>query len=341
MKHVLKAALAAAFILALASVSCANKEEKLPDGLYARIDTNRGQMVINLEYRKAPLTVVNFVGLAEGSLEGTMGTPFYDGLTFHRIDEGFAVMGGDPAADGTGDPGWNFPDEINPDLRHDSIGVVGMSNHGENTNGCQFYITLAEAPYLDDRYTIFGSVVRGLDVLKKIKVQDRIEKITIERVGDAAKAFKTNQAAWNELFASAAAVVREKFQKARAAQIAQIKARWPELKDVPNGFMMYTVKEGSGQKIERFWLVNVAYRGMLPDGTIFDQSDARGGPIEFEVGAGQVIPGWDMVMMDMKKGEKRIIAIPPEYAYGPDGYRGIIPPNSYLIFELEVTGYTE
>lgn len=341
MRNAIKAALSAALILALSAVSCGARDEKLPDGLYARISTNRGQMVVNLEYRKAPLTVVNFVGLAEGTLEGTMGTPFYDGLTFHRVEADFAVMGGDPAGDGTGDPGWNFPDEISPDLRHDTIGVMGMSNHGENTNGCQFYITLAEAPYLDNIYTIFGSVVRGLDVLKKIKPEDRIESIRIERVGDAAKAFKTDQAAWNELYAVAAGAARERFLKARAAQVAQIKASWPDLKEGPNGFLMHTIKEGTGQLIERFWLANVAYRGMLPDGTVFDQSSAHGGPIEFEVGAGQVIPGWEMVVLDMKKGEKRLVAIPPEFAYGPDGYGKLIPPNSYLIFELEVTGYTE
>lgn len=342
MRSAMKTALAAAAIAVsiVLAFSCAGKDA-LPEGLYARISTARGDIVVNLEYRKAPLTVVNFVGLAEGTLEASSGVPFYDGLTFHRVEPDFVIQGGDPAGDGSGDAGYNFPDEINPDLRHDAMGVVAMANHGANTNGSQFYITLGEAGYLDGKYSIFGNVIRGLDVIKKIKKGDLIQKIRIERIGAEAQAFKTDQAAFNALYASAAEAARERFQRSRAATIAQIKARWPGLVEGPNGFLNQVLKQGSGPVIRRFWLANVAYKGMLPDGTVFDDSSLHGGSIEFEVGAGNVIPGWEMLVMDMKKGEKRLVAIPPEFAYGQKGYAGVIPPDSYLVFELEVTGYTE
>ncbi len=342
MKYARTAGLAAlAIALAALALSCA-RQDRLPDGLYARIETDRGLIVVNLEYRKAPLTVANFIGLAEGSLDATGGVPFYDRLSFHRVEEGFVIQGGDPAGDGSGDPGYNFPDEINPDLHHDSMGVVAMANHGTDTNGSQFYITLDEAAYLDGRYTIFGNVIRGLDVIKKIRKGDLIRRVTIERVGTDAQGFKTDQATWNALYASAIQGAQDRYLRSRAAMVEGIKQRWPGLVEGPNGFLNQVIAEGTGEVMRRFWLVNMAYKGMLPNGTVFDQSSNHGGPIEFELGAGQVIPGWEMVAMDMKLGEKRLVAIPPEFAYGPTGYgNGVIPPNSYLVFELEVTGFTE
>lgn len=334
--------LAALFlILPLVFTACSRKEEKLPDGLYARIKTARGEITVNLEYKKAPMTVTNFVGLAEGSLEGTGGLPFYDGLIFHRVEEDFAIMGGDPAGNGTGDPGWLFPDEIVPEFSHDMMGVVGMSNYGRNTNGSQFYITLAPALYLDGSYTVFGNVIRGLDILKKIKAGDRITSIRIERVGEAAKAFKADQESWNTLYAEAAERAVEENKQIRAATIRRIQSIWPELEEKNNGFLVHIMQKGTGQKVRRFGLATVDYIGMLPDGTVFDQSRLHGGPIQIEVGTGYVIPGWDLILADMQVGERRLVAIPPEFGYGSSGYGGVIPGNSYLIFELEVTAYEE
>ncbi len=334
----LKASLVIAAILSLASVYSCKASPRLPAGLYARIDTPKGAMTIALAYDKAPLAVANFVGLAEGSLASYQGRHFYDGLTFHRVEEGFVIQGGDPVGDGTGDPGYNFPDEFDPALRHDAPGVVAMANHGADTNGCQFYITLAAAPMLDDSYTVFGHVIEGLDVVQKIAPGDVMSKVSIIRVGDEAKAFKTDQEAWNRYYGPAAEGSMARTRATRKLVVDRIMAKWPELEEQANGILTKTLKQGSGQLIRRHSLVKVEYKGMLPDGRVFDQSILHGGPIEFELGTGQVILGWDMVVMEMKKGEKRIVAIPPEFAYGTMGVTGVIPPNSYLVFELEVTG---
>lgn len=331
------AALAAAFL-----ASCGGKPADLPDGLYARVDTNRGSMFIYLEHELAPLAAANFLGLAEGLLDATMGKPFYDGLKFHRYEEGFVLQGGDPAGDGSGGPGYVFPDEFHPRLRHDAIGVIGMANYAPNTNGSQFYLTLDATPNLDDRYATFGRVVRGLDVLKKLRAGDRIEKIRMLKVGGAVAAYRPDQARWQAALESAtqAAIERMRAQKEIAAQ--QIQARWPGLERRDDGFMVKVLEEGSGPTIRRFWLAKVSYKGMLPNGQVFDDSSLRGQPIEFEVGSAQVIPGWDKMVMEMKKGERRLVAIPPEFAYGPDGAAGgRIPPNSYLIFEMKIEDYTE
>jgi peptidyl-prolyl cis-trans isomerase A (cyclophilin A) len=169
-------------------------------GTYARFDTSLGQFTIRLFEKEAPRTVANFIGLAEGTKEwthpGTRATekrPYYDGLLFHRVIDGFMLQGGDPLGQGYGGPGYTFEDEFHPALRHSKAGTLSMANAGPNTNGSQFFITLAPTPHLDGRHSVFGEVVEGLDVVKKIgKVptnrQDRplqdvvMRKVTIERV---------------------------------------------------------------------------------------------------------------------------------------------------------------
>lgn len=341
MRTMKASAAVAAAILSLASVVSCRAAPRLPAGLYAKIDTAKGSVTIALAYDKAPLAVANFVGLAEGTLASYQGRRFYDGLAFHRVEEGFVIQGGDPAGDGSGDPGYNFPDEFDPSLRHDAPGVVAMANHGADTNGSQFYITLAAAPALDDSYTVFGHVVEGMDVVQKIAAGDVMTKVTILRVGDEAKAFQTDQEAWNRYYGPAAEGSKARVRATRKLVVDRILAKWPGLEQRPTGIMTKTLKEGAGPVITRGSLVKVAYKGMLPDGRVFDQSILHGEPFEFELGTGQVIIGWDLVIMEMKKGEKRVVAIPPEYAYGTMGVAGVIPPNSYLVFELEVTDVTE
>jgi peptidylprolyl isomerase len=173
--------------------------EDLGDGLFAVIDTTRGQIVIKLAYDKVPLTVSNFTALAEGTMATAKGKPFYDGLTFHRVIADFMIQGGDPTGTGRGGPGYKFRDEFDPSLRHDGPGVLSMANAGPNTNGSQFFITHKATPWLDGKHTVFGRVVRGQDVVNAIRRGDKINTVRIVRNGAAASAFRPDQASFDKL----------------------------------------------------------------------------------------------------------------------------------------------
>ena len=176
----------------ISCVSAVNPQEGLDDGLYAKINTDKGEMLLKLEYEKAPLTVANFVGLAEGKLYNTAkeeGQPFYDGLTFHRVIGDFMIQGGDPSGNGTGGPGYKFQDEIDPTLKHNRAGTLSMANAGPGTNGSQFFITHKATPHLDGRHTVFGYVLKGQEVVDAIRQGDEINSIKIIRVGEKAKNF--------------------------------------------------------------------------------------------------------------------------------------------------------
>jgi peptidylprolyl isomerase len=327
---------AVAFVLLASTFLSCQQVPNLPEGLYARLDTDKGQVMVKLEYEKAPLTVGNFVGLAEGSLTATKGKHFYDGLIFHRVEPGFVVQGGDPQGDGTGGPGYSFPDEISPDLVYDNPGVLGMANAGPGTNGSQFFITLRAAPFLNGRYSVFGKVVSGMDVVQKIVKGDKLNKVEIFRIGAAAKAFKSDQAAFDQRLASAADAAKKLADAQRSEALASIAKQWPDLKPDQDGIYQKVLKKGSGLPPEKGQKVSVNYKGSFLDGTVFDQSSLHGGPFQFTVGTGQIIEGWDKVVSTMKKGEKRFVILPPELAYGAQGAGGVIPPNAFLAFEIEV-----
>ena len=327
-----------AFVLTLLAVpiqSCSAQTAR-PDGMYAIMKTNRGTIVITLEFEKAPMTVGNFVGLAEGSLDATKGKHFYDGLTFHMVVANFVVQGGDPVGDGTGGPGYRFPDEIVPELKHDGPGVVSMANAGPNTNGSQFFITLEAAPWLDGKHSVFGKVIEGMDVVKQIQQGDRIESITIQRVGTKAKSFDSSQQAWDQRLSAAYATLNALNKQKRDSDLELIAQKWPDLQVDENGIFQKIVRKGFGSMPAPGSKVSVIYKGMLLDGTVFDQSALSGSPFAFTIGQGEVIDGWDLVISTMRKGEKRMIIIPPELAYGAQSIGDVIPPNSFLVFEIEL-----
>jgi peptidylprolyl isomerase len=317
----------------------APNDAALGNGLFARISTNRGDIVIRLEFQKTPLTVCNFVALAEGKMDITRGRPFYNGLTFHRVISNFMIQGGDPQGNGMGGPGYQFPDEFDSGLKHDGSGVLSMANAGPGTNGSQFFITHSAQPHLDGKHTVFGRVVEGQNVVNAIRQGDRIEKITIIRNGPNANAFKADQAAFDKLLAEARAAGAAALKAKREQDIAQIEKKYPNTAQTPSGIRYIIQKQGAGVKPVPGQTVSVAYKGRLLSGKIFDDSDLRGRPIEFQAGTGRVIAGWDEIVIDMKPGEKRLAIIPPELAYGAqDVGPGIIPPYSFLIFEMELKG---
>jgi peptidylprolyl isomerase len=311
-------------------------ETALGNGLFARIATNQGDILLRLEYQKAPLTVCSFVALAEGKMNASQGKPFYDGLSFHRVIADFMIQGGDPLGNGTGGPGYRFPDEIDPSLKHDRSGVLSMANAGPGTNGSQFFITHKETPWLDGKHTVFGRVVQGQDVVNAIKQGDTIKKITIIRNGPEADAFKADQEAFDTLLREKTAAALAEARNQREKALAEIAAKYPNLTQTSSGLRYTILSAGKGEKVQTGATVMVNYKGMFLSGEVFDNSDFHGGPMELPAGVQKVIPGWDETLLDMRQGEKRLVVIPPELAYGDQGAGEVIPPNTFLVFEMEL-----
>ena len=325
-------------------------------GLYAQFVTSEGNFTVRLFDQEAPKTVENFVGLAEGTKHysktagqppSAQGKPLYDGLVFHRVIPDFMIQGGDPEGTGRGGPGYQFADEIDPTLKHDGPGVLSMANSGPASNGSQFFITHKETPWLDGKHSVFGRVVEGQDVVNKIAGGDKMNSVRILRIGEKAKAFKGDEAQFAELLKKVESkriaeqqARSEKDKKLLDDYFAELNTKFPDkLKTSPSGLKYVVTKEGAGDKPVKGKAVKVHYTGKLPNATVFDSSVKRGRPIEFLIGEGRVIKGWDEALSDMKKGEQRILIIPPDLAYGERGYGGVIPPNATLIFEVELVDF--
>ncbi len=310
----------------------------LEDGLYAKMDTDQGIILIRLFYDKVPLTVTNFAGLARGTMNTVTkkGKKFYDGLTFHRVISDFMIQGGDPTGTGRGGPGYQFPDEFHPELKHDGPGILSMANSGPDTNGSQFFITHKATPWLDSKHSVFGRVVKGMDVVNAIKQNDTIKRIEIIAKGADAEAFRTDQAGFDALMKAKKAQKDADRDKELAAFKKQMLEKHPGAVSLESGLMYVPVTPGSGPAAVKGDSVQVHYTGLLSNGKKFDSSRDRGQPIRFTLGQREVIPGWDIGIAGMKKGENRRLLIPYPLAYGERGYPGVIPPKATLIFDVEL-----
>lgn len=308
---------------------------KQPDGMYAKLETTKGDIYLMLEYQKTPMTVANYVGLAEGAIKNTAkkeGVPYYDSLEFHRVIPNFMIQGGCPQGTGMGDPGYKFADEIDTSLKHVGPGILSMANAGPGTNGSQFFITHVATPWLDGKHTVFGHVVQGQDVVNKIMAGDRIKHLIILRKGkdaekfDAAKVFETEKAG----------MAAKNEAKAKAAMEAQNKVlteKYGNAKTTASGLRYIVEKEGTGAMPTESSNVTVHYTGIFLDGSKFDSSVDRGEPATFPLN--RVIAGWTEGVQMMKEGGKIKLLCPPNLAYGEAGRPGI-PANSWLVFDIEL-----
>ena len=306
------------------------------DGMYLKMHTNRGDIYLQLEFEKVPMTVGNFVGLAEGTIKNTAkadGVPFYDGLKFHRVIPNFMVQGGDPQGTGAGGPGYKFPDEFDTTLKHVGPGILSMANAGVGTNGSQFFITHVKTDWLDGKHTVFGHVVKGQDVVDSIKQNDTLKTVTVLRKGKKAEAFDAAK-----VFEFEKGNVSVKAEaKAKAEQAAMDKTlneTYGSAKTTASGLRYITEKEGTGASPLATNQVTVHYTGTLLNGKKFDSSVDRGQPATF--GLNQVIKGWTEGLQLMKVGGKTKFIIPPALGYGANGAGGVIPPNAWLVFDVEL-----
>jgi peptidylprolyl isomerase len=361
-----------ALVIIASFYSCKEDNNNLPDGLYAKIETNKGEIIVQLDYEKAPITVANFVTLAEGkneyvTNENIKNRPFYDGLKFHRVIENFMIQGGDPLGTGSGDAGYRFKDEIT-DLRFDKGGVLAMANNGPATNSSQFFITHIETPWLDGKHTIFGHVVgNGMEAVNKILQDDYMSKVTIIRNGDAAKKFDAvkvfhdyfiveaeNQKKQAAIDTENKRIFNEKYKTVIDAKVKSFAALKAKATKTKSGLEFVITKKSGGAKPKAGTGIFIHYAGFLENGTLFDSSiesvcktfgtfdpnrAAQNGyqPIPFQAGKKDgMIPGFIEGIEQLSFGDKAVIFIPSKLGYGEAGAGGVIPPNANIIFEIEL-----
>jgi len=379
--------------ISLAQTKNAKPKPVVLEGIFAEIYTNKGKIALQLEFQKTPITVANFITLAEGKNEfvtnDRKGKPYYDGLKFHRVIANFMIQGGCPLGTGAGDPGYKFKDEFDPSLKHDKPGILSMANSGPATNGSQFFITHKDTPWLNNKHSIFGHVIEGQKVVDAIAQDDVIEKVVIVRKGKLAKNFNAEkvfseymkmkpeldkkEAEENRIKAEANAKLeaerkqkeaeakaiadkemKEKLGPLLAAKVAELAALKAKTTTTASGLQYSILQKGTGVKPTEGKDIYVHYAGYLEDGTLFDSSyeainkmygkfdqnraNQNGyQPFPFKYGSkGGLIPGFLEGINNMNFNDKAIFFIPANLGYGERGAGNVIPPNSNIIFEVEI-----
>lgn len=362
-------ALLAVLVLALSCKS--SKYADLGDGIFADIQTTKGDIVVRLEHQKTPVTVANFVSLAEGTnpfvSDKYKERRYYDGIIFHRVMKDFMIQTGDPDGLGTGNPGYRFKDEFNDSLIHSKKGILSMANGGPKTNGSQFFITHKATPWLDGIHTVFGEVIAGIDIVDSIAnvptyqepnrkdkpvTELKMNKVEIIRNGKEAKKFDAVQV-MTDYFAEEEAQ-EAAFKKMKTDLAAEIALQQEGQEALPSGLKILSIKKGSGEQPKIGQNVMVKYAGYLIDGTLFDsnyedvsvkhnkfnlQRKQQGGyepvPMTYSMEAG-LIAGFKEGLLTMKVGDKVRLFIPSHLGWGSQGSRGVIPPNADVVFDLEI-----
>lgn len=348
-------------LVSLFFISCKEDQYKdLGDGIYADIKTSKGNIIVVLEYEKTPITVANFITLAQGKnpfvSQEYKEKPFYDGLKFHRVINDFMIQGGDPLGDGTGGPGYKFKDEFNPSLKHSKAGILSMANAGEKTNGSQFYITHKETPWLDFKHTVFGEVVQGMEVVNLIEMGDLIENVTILVRGSKAKKFDAVKT-FKEYYSAEAEIIKvetAKFEKASETKSKEIQDLIQNGTKTSSGLIYKILSKSENKKPKQGQEVYINYAGYLENGQLFDTSYdkiagefgkldgnkvAQNGykPFAFPYGSKEgLILGFIEGIELLSIGEKGIFYLPSNLGYGSQGAGNVIPPNANIIFEIEL-----
>jgi peptidylprolyl isomerase len=355
--------------LAIISSSCKDEHKNLKDGLYAEIETSRGNIIVALDYKKTPITVANFVSLAAGKnqfvTDDLKGKPFYDDLQFHRVIADFMIQTGDPIGTGSGDAGYKFVDEIT-DLKHDKPGILSMANSGPKTNSSQFFITHVATPWLDGKHTVFGHVVEGMDIVNTITQGDLMKKITIIRKGEEVKKFDAvkvfsdyfkneieNQKKQAAIDAQQQKEYDAKYKIVKDQKVAYFNQLMKSATKTASGFKFNILQKSNGKKPQDGETIAIEYAGYLEDGTLFDTSSAEIAKqfgkfdeqramqngytaLPYVMGSNQLIPGFVEGINKLKMGEKAVFFIPFNLGYGEQGAGNVIPANANLIFEVTI-----
>ena len=346
-------------IILIINFSCNMSQKNNNDTIYASIETSKGIIKTQLFFNLTPVTVANFISLAEGENKEVSdqykGKKYYNGITFHRVIPDFMIQGGDPTGTGSGSPGYNFKDEFVDELKHDSAGILSMANAGPGTNGSQFFITHKETPWLDGAHTVFGNVVEGQDIVDKIEQGDSIINIEIIRQGNSAKKFNapkvfTNHFKEEEKRKKEKEKALEKLKKDVSKIHSDLKEKSTETE---TGLKFFINEKGDGDMVDENKVILTHYAVYFEDGNLldtsileiaekfnmFDNRRAQAGgysPIEAKVGAkDMMIQGFKEGLKLLKTGDKATLFLPYYLAYGETESRGI-PAKSNLIFEVEI-----